>query len=178
MNLDRANSSRPRERATPRPKLDGRIIAMIFIGALPIALLILVATETIGFYVSVPVYAATNNRIVAEMQSRIRTGMTRDALYGWLRGHNLTATNQAYAVWQRNMNGEPVRIDDGAWPQPNSPLTTPFVRPRNIQNPEVKVKLDAGWTGSCGAAIFEEISFNSRDRVANVTYNQPEWTCV
>ncbi len=177
-NFDRPDSGFPRTHAWSRTKLDGRVIAMIFIAALPIALIILVATETIGLYVSVPIYAAINNRIVADMHRRIAPGMTRDQLYAWLRSRHLTATNQAYATWQRNISGEPVRVDDGAWPRPNSPITTPFLEPKNPQNPEVKIKLDAGWTGSCGAAVYEDISFDSHDRVANVTYNQPEWTCL
>jgi hypothetical protein len=162
----------------PRPQLNGRIIVTILVLALPVALIILVATEIIGLFVSVPVYAAINGRIVADMKSGITVGMSRDALYAWLRDHRLTATNAAYAVWQRNSSGEVVRVSDGAWPTPNSPITAPDRTPKNAQNPEVNVKLYAGWTGSCGAIIYEEISFDRHDRVAGVSYNQPDWTCL
>ncbi|MGD0474419.1 MAG: hypothetical protein ABSB70_14575 [Candidatus Velthaea sp.] len=162
-----------------RPQPNRSVLAAIFIGALPIALLIVVAIQAIGRYVSVPRYAAINSRIVAEMRTAIAPGMPRTDVYAWLRAHNLTATNPRDAVWRVNGLGQMVRVDDNTWPKPRvvSDADDP-AEPNYTYHPEVNVRLDAGWTGSCSAVIYEDISFDSRDRVAKVTYNSPEWSCV
>jgi hypothetical protein len=115
---------------------------------------------------------------IAEVRTAIDPGMSRADAYAIVRAHGLVAFNPALAAWTKNRLGVWYRSDDGAWPRPNDPRPTMGeARPLNPAHPEVEIRLTTAPRGGCGTATIERIMFDRYDRVKNIAFSVPYWTC-